>query len=67
MPLHHTQSIWLEMEFTSDIFLKTSVCADYSQTIFKNKKNKYLYDQFNQEFFLKTYFKFYGLWNVLYA
>ena len=35
--IYHTLSIWLEMEFTSDIFLKTSVCADYSQTIFKNK------------------------------
>ena len=35
--VHHTLSIWLKMEFTSDIFLKTSVCADYSQTIFKNK------------------------------
>ena len=33
--LNHTLSIWLEMEFTSDIFLKTSVCAHYSQTIFK--------------------------------
>ena len=34
--IYHTLSIWLEMEFTSDIFLKTSVCAHYSQTIFKN-------------------------------
>ena len=32
--LHHTLSIWLEMEFTSNIFLKTSICAHYSQTIF---------------------------------
>ena len=35
--LNHTLSIWLEMEFTSDIFLKTSVCVDYSQTIFKKQ------------------------------
>ena len=35
--LDHTLSIWLEVEFTSDVFLKTSVCAHYSQIIFKNK------------------------------
>ena len=35
--LYQTLCIWLEMEFTSDIFFKKSVCADYSQTIFKNK------------------------------
>ena len=28
--IDHTLSIWLEMEFTSDIFLKTSVCTDNS-------------------------------------
>ena len=41
---YHTLTIWLEMEFTSDIFLETSVCADYSQTIL-NKSNQYLYNQ----------------------
>ena len=40
------------MEFTSDKFLKTSVCAYYSQTIKKNKKKKqYLYSQNTQETF----------------
>ena len=51
--LYHTLSIWLEIEFTSDIFLKTSVCALYSRTIFKNKSNQYLYNQITQEFFLE--------------
>ena len=32
--LDHTLSVWLEIEFS---VLKTSVCAYYSQTIFKNK------------------------------
>ena len=49
--LDQTLSIWLEMEFTSDIFLKTSVCVHYAQTIFKNKSNLYLYNQITQEFF----------------
>ena len=26
--LNHTLSIWLQMEFTSNVFLKTSVCTD---------------------------------------
>ena len=29
--IDHTLSIWLEMEFTSNFFLKTSVCTDYSR------------------------------------
>ena len=36
--LNHTLSIWLEMEFTGDIFFKTSVCADSSQYILKTNK-----------------------------
>ena len=54
--LYHTLSIWLEMEFTSDILLKTSVCADYTQTICKKQKNQYLYNQITQEFFFGRHF-----------
>ena len=35
--VNHTLSIWWEIEFTSDIFLKTSVCVDYWQIIFKKQ------------------------------
>ena len=28
--INHTMSIWLQIEFTSNMFLKTSVCADKS-------------------------------------
>ena len=35
--LNHTLSIWLEMELTRNMFLKTSVCADYSQNPFNDK------------------------------
>ena len=30
--IDHTLSIWLKMEFTRNIFLKTSVCTDYFKT-----------------------------------
>ena len=35
--IYHTLSIWLEIELTSNISLKTSVCTDYSQNIFTYK------------------------------
>ena len=62
LTLNHTLSIWLQVEFTSDFF-KTSVCAHYSQTIFKtNKINIYL-NKLLRNFFLK----FCGLCNFLYV
>ena len=36
-PVYHTLSIWLEMEFTSNMFLKMSVRANYLQNLFNNK------------------------------
>ena len=31
------------------MFLKTSVCADYSQNLFNNKYDQYFYNQITQE------------------
>ena len=58
-------SIWFEMEFTRDIFLKTSVSADYSQTILKNNKINIYITKSLKRFFLKTFLKFCGLWNFV--
>ena len=52
--LDHTLSIWLEMEFTSDIFLKTSVCADYSHNTYFFKII-FIWLNHSGIFFLKTF------------
>ena len=36
--LHHTFSIWLKIEFISNMFWKTLVCADKSLNLFNKKK-----------------------------
>ena len=59
--LYHTLSIRLEMEFTSNIFFKTSVCTDYSQNMNNNKKNIFFFKQIIQKFLLEDILKFGGL------
>ena len=66
MTIYHTLSIWLEVEFGSDVFLKTSFCAHYSQIIFKNKKNQYLYNQITQENFLGEHFLIFVAFGILF-
>ena len=55
--LNHTLSIWLEIDFTSDIFLNISLRWLFRK-IFKktNKLNQYLYNRITQEIYFGRHF-----------